>query len=42
MGRKEEQRGKVIPDNDKLFFETLRSVLYAQKGIKAELQVDTW
>ena len=40
MGRKEEQRGKVRPGNDKLFFETLRSVLYAQKGIKAEPQVD--
>ena len=38
---KEEHRGKVIPGNDKLFLETLRSVLYAQKGIKAELQVDT-
>ena len=38
MGRKEEQRGKVIPGNDKLFFETLRSVLYAQKGMKEELQ----
>ena len=41
MGRKEEQRGKVRPGSDKLLFETLRSVLYAQKGIKAELQVDT-
>ena len=40
MGRKEEQRGKVMPGRVRLFFVKLRSDLYAQNGTKAELQGD--
>ena len=38
MGRNEEQRGKDIPWGAKEFCEKSKSVLKAQKGIRAELQ----
>ena len=40
VGRKEEQRGKVILGKEKLFLETSKSVLKAQNGMNAELHVE--
>ena len=40
VGRKEEQRGKVRPGKVKLFLEKFKLVLQAQKGMRAEVQVD--
>ena len=40
VGRKEEQRGKVRPGKAKLFLEKFKLVLYAQKGMRAEVHVD--
>ena len=40
MGRKEEQRGKLVPSRTRSPFEKFSFVLYAQNGMKAELQLD--
>ena len=40
VGRKEEHRGKVRLGKVKLFLEKFKLVLKAQKGMKAEVQVD--
>ena len=37
VGRKEEQRGKLRPGKVKLFLEKFRLVLYAQNGMRAEV-----
>ena len=39
-GAKEEQRGKVMPGNVEGFAEMFNSVLKAQKGMNAELQLE--
>ena len=40
MGRKEEQRGKLVPVRAVALFEKFKLVLKAQKGTKAEFCVD--
>ena len=40
VGRKEEQRGNVIPGKVDEFSAKSKLVLYAQNGMSAELQVE--